>query len=202
MKEATIFFACFVILHRFGVAFWQIFGHDSVWPCSPGEYTPEQGTVDGSAADDVFTASKGSVNEEEELEALRALMGDSSKHLKVRDKDFDGKGNVTLLGKGALQVDHPETPTESSFEVPPAKILEQTRNLNGSAVKTRPLVMPGSQTSSASTGNPAALVSLSNGLAEIERDASELPSDRALLSALVAYPRKPPPGSRCPFPHV
>ena len=174
------------------------------WLCRAGEDAHEQSTFDGSAADDIFPASKGSANEEEELEALRALMGDSSKHLKVRDKDFEGKGNATLLGKGALKIDHPETPTGSS-DVPPANLLEQTRALNGASVRTRPLIVPGSHTSSASTSHPdppAAPVSLSNGLPEIEKDGSELPSDSALLSALVAYPRKTPPGSRCPFPQI
>ena len=150
------------------------------------------------------------MNEEEELEALRALMGDSSKHLKVREKDFEGQGNVTLLGNGALKIDHPSSPSPGSSGFPNFKALEQSRELTNPAtpspaMKTRPLVTPASQTSSASTRdaeNPAALISLSNGLAEIQKDASELPSDSALLSALVAYPRKPPPGSRCPFPHV
>jgi hypothetical protein len=44
-----------------------------------------------------------------------------------------------------------------------------------------------------------ARVSLSNGIADLPEQ-SKLPSDNALLSALMENPRKALPGSRCPFP--
>jgi hypothetical protein len=47
----------------------------------------------------------------------------------------------------------------------------------------------------------SAHVSLSNGIADLPGGESALPSDNALLSALMEKPRKALPGSRCPFPH-
>jgi len=44
----------------------------------------------------------------------------------------------------------------------------------------------------------SARVSLSNGIADLPEES--LPSDNALLSALMENPRKALPGSRCPFP--
>lgn len=142
--------------------------------------------------------SKGSINEEL-ADALKTLGGDPS--LLTRTVAYESpleprsQGSLSSQGRSVSPVSHFKLPALNGIHTDYNGGLSslQPGNGNASKLKAREFELEYSP--------QAAIVSLSQGVAELGHNERDLPSDTALLSALVKYPRKPPPGSRCPFPH-
>lgn len=131
---------------------------------------------------------------------LMDSMATSDGFMTTNTNDFDDNASTfeALVG-------NPSPLKPRAGKAPPAKtpsagqevFYEEDLAPGGSQINTG---YSGEQIGRRSPRSPvSARVSLSNGIADLPVQ-SELPSDNALLSALMENPRKALPGSRCPFP--
>lgn len=166
------------------------------------------GYTDGSLGDDGFTTSKGSLNDDEELEILKALAPDRSPertYLTAKEANFspltNGSSSSVWPSPEGSKIMYQDAAAERKAAQPKGAALDEgrTRGLGASSLQTQPYYVPHLHNANMNMQNGVS--SLKNGMKAMHTNKAELPSDTALLSALVEHPERGPRISRCPLPH-
>lgn len=154
--------------------------------CRTQSSTLDQGLSDRTAGEDGFTTSRGSLTEDLS-DVLKVLGGDPP--LLSDALPYDPQGRPQDQDSFSSQ-----TKSSSSASGNGSYIAAQGRKRKDGAQISGDQVLRVAAKDRA-LSPPAGFISPNQGTAA-------MPSDSALLSALVDSPKKPPAGSRCPLPHL